>query len=225
MEIWNAILGGFKIFMHWQLYVVGFCYFSFFIGCNWFCNDTNVYAKKKPSFISRLFISSLNLTALFFCITILAPLLLGISNNASWSYPFLLFAHNPLSAAGILFVIIIFQCVIGIIPFIRELPSIQTLLAGAITLIYFMENMITSGRINISKSFKDIVYMPHGIELLIFFVICILFTHLGALLSMLTISICFKKRNTITVPAMSIYAMSGFIPVFIYGAWLGNQLK
>jgi hypothetical protein len=224
MEIWKATLFGFKIFIHWQVYVVGFGYFTLILGYNQLSKSSRGVIKEKQGFLSRLFTSILNVIAIFFFIVILAPIILGISKDAAWSYPFLLFAHNPASAAGFFLLIFAIQFFLSIFTFISQLPSFQTLVIGAFSLIYFLEDMITSGKINITNSFKSIEYMPHGIESLLFLVICVFFTHLGALFSMLTISIFFKNRNTITGPAMIIYALSEFVPVFIYGAWLGNQL-
>ena len=226
MALLEAIKDSFNILLHWQFYIIALGYtllwvFPFLVS-TWseksnFGNEDST----KQSWPVTLAESIIHIFATTSFIIILAPIILGISGDPNWAYPFTIINRDPYLIFKIIGLFLVLEFFVGILPVVGQYKSAHTLIFGSITLIYYLGDLKRSGLLQTSNA---IHVVPHDLELLGFALLCIASTWGGVLLSALFLSLLFKKKEIFTWSSFGFCAISGFIPVFVYGAWIGNQM-
>jgi hypothetical protein len=221
-----ALFDGLKLLLHWELYIIAIGYICLwaieemiFSSKNTSNGDPNNQTQNWPLLITEVFTHTLATTSF---ILILSPIILGISNEASWSYPVSLVTHDHYLILKALGLFLIVSILINFLPFIGEYRSVHTLILGAITLIYVLIDLDNKGTINLDDT--NVILVPGLLGSLGFMLLCVISTWGAVVLSSIPMSLLHKKNELFMAPIFGIIGTSGLIPVFVYGSWLGNQI-
>lgn len=232
----NSVFSGIKILTYWEVYV----------ACLEFLGISMV-----PLVVSGIFMSKFKSTegkigclsflilpftlsgAVVVMMLSLSPIIFGFGEEAFWRFPLIIISMFPWSFFKLLFFIIISCLVFALIPIIGKMPSMHIILIGCISLAYSLETILRFHSLGtILNSMPNtvqehIIYFPGFLFSIFLLIIGGIFSLLGMMVSNITVTWIEDRWNTGGVAefVMSpVVAIFGFIPVFIYGAWLGAQV-
>lgn len=223
---WDSVITGLKMLTYWETYVAGLEYLALFfipMAIVGLAMDKNEGGGGLMGCLSMLILPVLQVVAMAVFILTLAPLIFGLSEDASWGFPWNIIAMVPSAFLKLIGVLVISAIVLAFIPIIGQLNSLQTLVLGGITLV-FVIGIMDSINPNIAKI--HIKFFPgfwFSFGLLI----------IGGIMSWIGIMVAALIATGLEIAGegigglimFPISAIFGFIPVFMYGAWLGAQLK
>ncbi len=241
---WDSVLAGLMVLAFWETYVAGLEYLAFYViptGIAVFAVQKSEGIGGAASYLYTFLRPAFQLVGMAVMIFTLSPIILGFAEDAAWSFPWQLIAAEP----GKFFLLIVVLSVIAFalvfiqifIPILGGLvgPLIFIPLLGGTALIFLLSDMsilgildsanlslwtapsIVKGRVDFVPSF----WFSIGL-----IVISGIMFGIGAMASILFESLV-GETNILyeleIIPAMA--AMFSFMPVFIYGAWLGAQVR
>ena len=138
--------------------------------------------------------------------------------NKSWSVPYYLVG-----------VLVVSALLLAFIPFLGQVQSLQTLVLGGIALVFVLKIIQASIPELANVKIDPIPGFWFTVGLLTVGAIMpwvgIMVAALAALAALAVTAIGEKAEGVGQLLMFPIAAIFGFIPVFIYGAWLGGQLK
>ena len=226
---WDSVLAGINVLTYWETYVAGLEYLAIFfipmivVGM---IMQKSERMSGSVGCLSMFLLPLLQVAAMLVFILTLAPIIFGFAEDAAWSFPWKVIILAPgafLKLVGWLAVVTI---ILAIIPLLGQLQSLQTLVLGGLALVFvlgILESInpgIVKGRVDFIPSF----WFSVGL-----LVIGGLMSWVGMMVAALlvtTIEMSIKMTEglgqMIMVPIAAIF---GFIPLFMYGAWLGAQVK
>jgi len=217
---WTSVGDGLKVLLYWETYVLGliyliFAYIPFF---------PMMFSKEKSEFprgsclamILQPFFMSLG--AIIYIMS-LFPIIIGISGDASWSLPWLTIVNTPLFVLLIVVVIVVLSLLTAFIPLIGQMDSFATLVMGGTVVIFTVV-------ISPSLGLKNVDIIPGLFTTLGILVISFISFILGLLVAspLATLINLGEEEGVGSLLMTPLGSAFGFIPVFIYGAWIGNQL-
>jgi len=219
---WEAVKDGLMVLTFWETYVGILIYFAIFII------PTMVFAiaMEKNEAIGCLgaiitpFIQTF--ASIVFIFTI-SPIILGISEDAAWSLPWLVLLNEPMVFLKIIGLLFIAAILIAFIPIIGQIQSLDMVVLGGLCLAFILSllNSVYPG-----MGINQINPMPSFSYLAGFIVIAGISSWVGIMAVALIVTAIEENVNEtlaeyIMIPLGSVF---NFIPIFIYGSWLGNQL-
>jgi hypothetical protein len=222
---WWAAIAGLKTLAYWETYAAVLEYIAvFFIGYR----AAALLSKKRAGIGESsgrysLLIPVLHAAAIQIFVLTLSPILFGIAGDAAWGYPLELLTTSPKFFFTMLGVLITAAGIMAVIPFLQRCPAVHALVLGSIALM-FVFGIFVSDNPGILKGptaiLPDIWFM---IGLL---VICGIMTWAGRRAAAFTSKALDISGNGLgELILFPLAAVFGFIPVFVYGALLGIQLK
>ncbi len=222
---WDAVVGGLRMFTHWQTYVaiVEFLLISWIpmviIG---FAMESGGRAGGLIGCLSMLVLPLLQTFAIAVFVLTLGPIILGLSKEAAWSFPWVLAMDDWWVTVKFIASLFFAALVLAFIPFIGKMHSFTMLIIGAVAL------MIVLGLVNRAQNGivdQKVHFWPGFWFALGLFVVGALLGWLGMLVAAMVGTIPESIwPGTGTLLAVPIGAIFGFLPLFIYGAWLAAQL-
>ena len=219
---WESVLDGLRVLLHWETYVLGLIYiFIMYIPFYPLLFGKGDAAEKGGCLAMILQPFFVALGSIVFVLT-LFPIILGLGEEAVWSAPWLLIVDAPVFVLIMMVVMVVLMVISVFIPIIGEMQSFQTLISGG-TVIVLMIFMLHKFNPEFAVSDVDItpgILMTAGI-----LIISALVSYAGLMLSTLLVTLIERKGEGVgSFLIMPLASVFGFIPVFIYGAWIGNQL-
>jgi hypothetical protein len=219
---WDAVLGGLRVLTHWETYAAGLEYVAIvslpmvLVGA---------LAEMRPGVgcLGMLFVPVLQFAGVIVFILTLAPILLGVGDAAAWSLPWRVVAIAPGAFFKLVGVLLVVTLVLAFIPIVGQLQSLHTMILGGIVLAFFLV-MVDIGRgttLTARVSFIPDLWFSIGLLLV------------GGALSwvalivagVVAVAIDPREKGFGLMLAFPLGTIFGFIPVFIYGAWLGAQVR
>ena len=223
---WEAVVGGLRVLTYWETYVAGLEYLAVFMVPMAIVSIVAIKSDKAAGALGCLSMLALPVLQVFgmvvFVLT-LSPIILGLSDNAAWAFPRVLAGGAPGAVAKLVGVLFIAAVILAFIPILGQLLSLHTLLLGSIALalvLRIIENEypgVVSNRVHFWPGF----WFTLGL-LVIGGVMAWIGTLVAALLATAIESTTEGFGQLLVLPIAAIF---GFIPVFMYGAWLGAQLR
>lgn len=229
---WESVLDGFKLFTHWETYAAGIL-FAALVAVP---NVLSAFVLQKGGAVGCLTVILIDpilraFPTLIFVLTMF-PIILGLSEDAAWSFPWLLLYHDPWAMFKIVLLLVGASIVLGFIPLLGQMLSLNALLLGGIALVISLGAL---KKVNPSLPLERLDLLPGFFQIIGFIVISAVATWLGVLSTLITawFVTAIASRGYLDEPnnpaiqiiTFLIAPVFGFIPVFIYGAWLGNQLR
>ncbi len=229
---WESVLDGFRLFTHWETYAAGIL----FAGLVAIPNVLSAFVLARGGAVGCLTVLVIDpvlraFPTLIFVFTML-PILIGISDDAAWTFPWLFLYHEPWAMFKAILLLVGASIVLGFIPLLGRMVSLYALLLGGIALVISLGAL---KKVNPSLPLERLDLLPGFFQIIGFIVISAVATWLGMLSTFVTAWIItaiasrgyFDEPNNpaIQIVTFLIAPVFGFIPVLIYGAWLGNQLR
>lgn len=224
---WEAVLNGFRVFTHWELYAAGMAYVALWLaapGLQYLITSRWERAA-GPSGCLMLFVSAaLQTLAMIAFVMVLSPIILGFTHDAAWSLPWQMASHSPWGLFKLVLKLGLATFLCMFIPVVGKWDTLQPTVVGSLALLLLVGQLereqfgvVTHGIQSLSAGFGPA------------FGFLILGTACAAGGSMVVERILSMMR---LVPEWLQFAVSvvvtlvlGAIPVFMFGAYLGAELR
>jgi len=223
---WDSVVAGLKVLTYWETYVAGLEYLAIFfipmiiVGM---VMEKSEGAAGIAGCLSMILMPVLQVAAIAVMILTLAPIIFGFAGDAAWSFPWQLITM----AAGTFFklvgVLVVAAIVLAFVPILGQLQSLQTLVLGGIALMFGigMLDSINPGTIKCRVDFIPGFWFSTGL-----IVIGGIMSWVGMMVATIVVTgIDLVEEGCSQLIMVPIAAIFGFIPVFIYGAWIGAQVR
>ena len=227
MMFWDSVLAGLKVLTYWETYVVGLEYLAIFfipIAIVGIVMEKSEGASAAAGCLSMFLLPVLQVAAMAVLVLTLAPIIFGFAEDAAWSFPWKIITMAPGAFFKLVGVLVVASIALAFIPILGQLQSLQTLVLGAIALMFVLGIVdsinpgIVKGRVDFIPSFW-------------FSVGLIVMGGIMSWVGMMVAALIVTGIEMATEEGLGqlimfpIGAIFGFIPVFMYGAWLGAQVK
>lgn len=223
---WDSVFAGLMVLTYWEIYVAGIEYLAIFfvpMAVVGFIAEKGEGAAGYVGCAGMLLLPVLQVAALAIMILTIAPIVFGLADDAAWSFPWKLMSMAPLEFAKIVGVLVIAALILGFIPILGQLQSLQTLVLGGIALTFvlgILESVnpgVVKGRVDFIPGF----WFSVGL-----IVIGGIMSWIGMMVATLSVAALeFAQEGVGQIVMFPIAAIFGFIPLFMYGAWLGAQVR
>lgn len=226
------MLAGLKVLTYWETYVAGLEYLAIFfipmaiVGMIMEKSEGGGAAVGCLSMLlSMLLLPVLQVAAIAVFVLTLAPIIFGFAEDAAWSFPWKILTMAPGAFFKLVGVLVVAAIVLAFIPILGQLNSLQTLVLGGIALMFVLGILdsvnpgIVRGRVDFVPGF----WFSVGL-----LVIGGVMSRVGMMVAALILTLMAKEGigQLLMFPiGFPIGAIFGFIPVFMYGAWLGAQVR
>ncbi|MBL7048124.1 MAG: hypothetical protein ISR96_01165 [Nitrospira sp.] len=219
---WDSLYSALNVMTYWQTYISLSIYLLLML--------TPVIIlflifKKNHAlhtmYFKKLLVPIIEAVSVALAVLTLFPIILHLGEDASWGFPLRVMKLLPGSFLGLLSILIILAYIIDVIPVFRKLQSMKMLLLGAVSLAF----------VQLFLSFiNPIIDVELGDFIPGYWFICgILIT--SAILSKLGHFVFISMTKTLgnrfnlteevaELLILPLIATLGFLPIFIYGAWL-----
>jgi hypothetical protein len=223
--VWDSVAAGLKILTYWETYVAGLEYLAIYIIPTLIIGKVmeNNEGGAGMAYLGMLLIPLMQVAALVVFILTLATIIFGFTDEAAWAFPWDVLIKAPTAFFILVGALVIVAFVLSFIPFIGRLHSLQTLVLGGLALIFVLSTFdsVTPGQAKVHVNFVPDFWFAAGLIVIGGFM-----SWIGTLVSALIVgTINFKEQRTGQYILIPISAIFGFIPLFMYGAWLGAQVK
>ena len=219
---WDYVYAALNNMNHWEFHFVILMYISlllapviliFLILKHNHALSIKYFRKLFLPFFEAIAIAVITLT--------LFPIIFGMGDDAKWDFPVRIMQLSPGGFVGLLFILITLAYIIDIIPKLRKLQSLKTLLLGGITLVFvrifmsFINPVIETDFANLVPGFWfacGIIAISVVLSKLGHFVFEVFAKAMGNKFDL--------REEVAELLILPVIATLGFLPVFIYGAWL-----
>ena len=223
---WDSVVAGLKVLTYWQTYVAGLEYLAIFfipmivIGM---IVQRNEGMGGAVGCLSMFILPVLQVAAMAVFVLTLAPIIFGFADEAAWNFPWKLITLAPGAFFKLVGVLVVAAIVLAFIPILGQLQSLQTLVLGGIALMFVLGllDSINPGVVRGRVDFVPGFWFSVGL-----LAIGGLMAWIGMMVAALIVTaIDMAQEGLGQLIMFPIAAIFGFIPVFMYGAWLGAQVR
>lgn len=219
---WASVLDGLKVLLHWEVYVLGLIYLFIMYIPFYPLMFGKGDALEKGGCLAMILQPFFQALGSIVYVLTLFPIILGLGENAAWSIPWLLIWDAPLLILFMMVVMVVLMVISAFLPIVGRMNTFQTLISGG-TVIAFMVAILH--RFNPDFDISGIDVVPGFLVTTGILIISAITSYIALMLSALLLMLVDKNEDgwgtLLITPLASVF---GFIPVFIYGAWIGNQL-
>lgn len=210
---WKCICVGLGVLLHWQTYAAALLFLSFSLASKHLSDAMNLASGEtsaRTRSIARFVREFGQVVGITIFVSIMCPVMLGLSMHGAWSFPcsdMQCCRDGARSFATILLIAV----VLSRIPVLGS-PSIFTFIVGTLTLVFTMD--------------KPSIHLWPGMSFMAaLLLVGTALTWLGTMLAVMPSVIMRGRAARIgKLLAYPFAASFGFIPLFIYCAWLGHQM-
>lgn len=211
---WGALASAFKILTYWETYVAGIEYLLVSLiplyGFGLFVKRNKQFAVPAGC-LSMFGAPILQVVAVLVLVLTLSPIILGISNNAAWSFPFVWMISAPVG----FFFLALSLVAIGIMLLIIPVDSLAMVVMSGVALSRILK-----------MADAHVSYIPGFWFSVGLIIIGVGMSWLGRFIAAgLLVALDKSNNDNNTILVLPIATVFNFFPVFMYGAWLGQQLR
>lgn len=223
---WDSVRAGLEVLTYWETYAAALLFLAVSMGPRilvGFVAEKSGRAGGVIGCSSILVLSFFETFALVVFVLTLAPIILGLSNEAAWSFPWLLTAQAPWMMATFVGKLLLATLILAFFPLLGRFQSLHTLLLGSFALALVIGIFST---ISPAVAAKTIHFWPGFLFVIGLLLLGAVMAWLGIMaVAMLSAVLEAWSEGLGQILVFPIAAVFGFIPLFIYGAWLGSQLR
>lgn len=220
---WKCTCVGLALLSHWQTYAAALLFLSFSFGSKRLSDALTVSSGKGTTAtrsVAHLVLEFGQVAGISIFVSVMCPMMLGMSMRGAWVLPW----SDPASCwelARSFAMVLLIAAVLRRIPILGS-PSIFTFVIGVLTLVLTLEKDYGQGTILVARLLE---FWP-GISFMIALLsIGTALTWLGTVLVVMPSTVMRgRAKRIVTILAYPFAAAFGFIPLFIYCAWLGHQM-
>jgi hypothetical protein len=219
---WDSVYSALNVMTHWETYLIVSLYLFLMITPTVLLF---LILEKRHALTARnfkmLFLPLLEALAVALSMLMLFPIILGLGDSASWGFPLKVMILSPGGFLGLLGTLVILAYVIDVVPKLRRLQSFKMLVLGAASLIFVQLALHILNPIfdvelrNFVPGFWfvcGVVFISAVLSKLGHFVFITFARVLGDKFNL--------REEVAELLILPMIATLGFLPVFIYGAWL-----
>jgi hypothetical protein len=222
---WYIVISGLKVLTYWETYAAMIEYIAIFYAAAFIVNTLTRKNRMSVAAAGRisLLLPVLQACALLVFVLSLAPIIFGVAEDAAWSYPLEIITAATGRFFTLIGILIVFSGMMAIIPLLRRLPALQSFVLGVIALMFCFGIFITEN--------PGILKGPIAVIPDIWII--------TGLLAIVSVTSWAGRRTAAFAGRMSgieekgpgkiilfpLSAVFGLLPVFMYGAFLGVQLR
>ena len=218
----NALTSGLQTLGNWETYVSLSGYIALVLITRL---GTAAISEKGGCLVGLLAMCSTALAeaaAMAALVFAMSPLILGTGTTAAWTVLWQVVSSATgsfLRLAGILALIAFF---VGFIPFLGDKFSFHTLVLGGTMLVIMIESF---ERLHPGTVHGVVSYVP-GIWFSVGLLVIVAVSVFGGalLLTLLETAMKIENKAVSLLFELPVSGVLGIIPLFVYGAWLGDQL-
>lgn len=222
---WGSVVAGLNILTYWETYVAVVEYLGIYIIPMFIV--ARVMEKRQGGvvmyYISLLLIPLMQVAALVVFILTMATIIFGFNDEAAWSFPWKVITLAPLAFFITVGALIVLSFILSLIPLVGRLHSLQTLVLGGSALIFVLSmfDSVSAGHARVDVDFIPGFWFMLGLIMMGGFM-----SWIGTFISELLVAgIKLTNERVGQYIMIPVSAMFGFIPLFMYGSWLGAQVK
>jgi len=219
---WDSVYSAFRVMIHWETHFVVLEYLLLMLTP---VIILFLVLKKRHAlstqYFRKLFLPLIEAIAIAVSVLTLFPIILGVGESVAWNFPLRIMQLSPGGFLALIGSLIILAYLIDVIPMLRKLRSVKTLVLGGVCLIFV-------------RIFLNLINPVIDIELMDlvpgFWFICGIIIISGVLAKLgyfvfeSFVNVLGSKFNLREEVAelliLPVIATLGFLPVFVYGAWL-----
>jgi len=230
---WYSVVAGLKVLTYWQTYVAGLEYLAIFFIPIAFAGMLMQRGESASGVAGRvagcsvgcfsmLLMPILQIAAMVIFTLTLSPIIFGFAEDADWTFPWKVITLAPLTFLKLVGALLIVSFGMAFLPLLGRAQSLQTLVLGGIALMFVLGLLEA---INPGGFLGHIEFIPDFWFVVGLLVIGGLISWIGTLVAAVVASpIEMVGEGLGALFVMPIAAIFGFVPMFIYGAWLGAQV-
>lgn len=224
----EAVRITFATLTHWEIYLAGLVYmviilipmmFMYLFGST----GERGGAIRMTSMVMVPVFQAIGTLVFVFSI---AQIALGFSDNATWRMPFHIALESPGQFLKLSFFMALISIAFAILPVIGRITSLQTLILSGFALI-MMLSINDAG--HHEPLYDNLEWIPNFLFIIGIVVAGAIFSGIGMALTDTLPKLLSKitGRNVDKIGAMIVLPIAstlGFVPFFIYAAWIGGQI-
>jgi hypothetical protein len=223
---WDAVVGGLKVLTHWQTYIAGLEYVTIYMiptALAGFMMEKSTGVAMGVGCLSMLVMPLLQVAALVVFVLTLSPIILGLSHDAAWTFPFVLITTSPFRFLMFVGLLGMLALLLAFVPLLGRIQSLHVMVLGGVSLVLALRILVSAYP---NAVFTNLRLWP-GIWFVVgLLVIGAIVAHIATLLTALISALLRPQgEHWSSLLLIPIGAIFGFIPVFMYGTWLGSQLR
>lgn len=223
---WESVTSGLSVLLHWQTYAAAGIFLALSMGPMLLIGLVAMKSEAAGGLVgclSMLVMPALQVFALVVFVLTLSPILLGLSDKAAWSLPWAITAEEPWLVAKFVGKLLIAAIVLAFIPILGRLQSLHTLLLGSFALALVVGLL---GNINPQIAAKQVALWPGFWFVVGLVAVGSAMAWVGMFCAaLLSTAVDARAEGLGQLVAFPLAAVFGFIPLFIYAAWVGQQLR
>ncbi len=219
---WDSVYSALNVMTHWEIYVVVFAYLFLMLT-----PVILIFLVLKHNhalsikYFRKLFLPIFEAIAIAVAVLTLFPIIFGMGDDARWDFPVRVMKLSPGGFMGLLGILMVLAYAIDVIPKLRKLQSFKTLVLGGISLIFVR---IFLSFINPILDIDLLGFVPGFWFACGIIAISVVLSKLGHFVFVAFAKVLGNKfglkEEVAELLILPIIATLGFLPVFIYGAWL-----
>jgi len=219
---WDSVKSALDVMTNWDTYLVVFGYLLLMLApiVLLFLILHKKHALSTRNF-RKLFLPAIEAVAIAGAVLTLFPVMLGMGEKALWGFPLKVMKLFPGGFLGLLGILIILAYLIDVIPKFRRFQSLKTFVLGGVALVFVQIALsVLNPIVDVELSyFVPGFWFAFGIIL-----IAGVISHLGHFIFVSLARVLGNKFNVKEEVAelliLPLITTLGFLPLFIYGAWL-----
>lgn len=222
----DSVIAGIDVFDYWETYAATLGYLAVFcipmaiIGATM---ERSEGGSAAFGCFSMILLPLLQVTAITLFVLTLAPIILGFSDDAAWGLPWKMLVMTPGTLLELIGVLVIVALVLAFFPILGRFNSLQTIVLGGIALVFVLGLL---GPVKPGIAMERIDFIPDLGCIVGLLLIGGLMSLVGLLVSdLVAAGLGFAEEGLGQLLMFPVSAFFGFIPLFVYGAWLGAQIK
>lgn len=222
---WESVGAGFKMYAHWQTYAAGLIYVVLSLGPPLLLGSLATRSEQASGVVGCFLLvvrPFFQVFSLFIFVLTLSPIIFGTGDGAAWSLPWILAAAAPWAITKFIGLLLLGAFALNFIPIIGSLDSLHILFLGSLALILVI---VLMGSYKVDFDTTRMVLWPGFWFVIGLLVVGSVMAWIGAIVAASAVVFVEAKfEGTGQLIFLPVAAVFGFIPVFIYGAWLGSQI-
>lgn len=222
---WQSVFNGLGVLLHWQTYLVALMYiiisFLPFLAIM-LAGDKSDELMTKGGCLVMLIQPLFQALAVFISVCTLFPLMLG-STEAAWSLPWMLIITEPGRTLIILVIMLVLSFIGAFMPILGRANSFIMFIMGGAVLVFLT---LAIHEVHPELGIRNIELIPGWLTIIGIVIVSGISSWLGILATAAIVTVLFRDKEGISqLIMMPLGSVFGFIPIFIYAAWIGLQIK
>jgi hypothetical protein len=228
---WNAVSEGLATFAHWETWV---CIVVLLLATGLprllvLRSDDKSERFKVTAMVLAMGLPVIQALVMSFLVLSLSPIIFGLDAQAAWAYPWSSVVETPVPWLKMLVAVLAAWLLAHFIPWLGRQSAFHTCAAGVAALIYAIKLVDAANAVPVMGRvalWPGYLYAIGGLAVGALLLACARW--LSARLAAREQAVQGAHAHTQAAPRGAMFfgmeAILGLVPVFIYGAWLGEQM-